>query len=255
MEATEIANERILLLILRSKLSAPLYIQQLGATKLTIWWGVEGGQTAYPKGICEFIDSRTQPMTRVFTINVHGLNITKSYAPVQSIPGYPPKMWYQTISPALSPFPFSSITIESWDCNSSKGGATIPNFCNFFRLRTSHHSIPPAKIAQRKLMAIHTPVTQPGLWKRFMLHIVTAIYKLTSSQRIWKELRINGPGKRVRGSGGYDYLPHRVHNEQPNNPVQQTQPRNAMDIPSLMYHGQFLIIFPLQQIQIAASPG
>jgi hypothetical protein len=59
---------------------------------------------------------------------------------------------------------------------SSIGGASFPARCNFFLRRTSHHSIPPAAIAHRKLTAIHTPVTQLGLLNRFNDHIVTAIY-------------------------------------------------------------------------------
>src|SRR5271156_1184291 len=67
----------------------------------------------------------------------------------------------------------------------SSDGATLPCFCNFFRRLTSHHSIPPANMAHRKLIVIHSPVTQPGLLYRFRAHIVTAIYQSAYTEQEW----------------------------------------------------------------------
>jgi hypothetical protein len=110
----------------------------------------------------------------------------------------------------------------------SWGGDTFPTRCNFFRLRTSHHSIPPAPIAHKKLTAIINPVVHPGRSNRFKHHIVNASYTKSASTN-------NPPPQYLVGGGGsYRNLPDAVHEEQDYNPIHQSPFGHSIDIPSRM---------------------
>lgn len=101
----------------------------------------------------------------------------------------------------------------------STGGAIFPNFCNFFRLRTSQNSMPPAAIAERNPIVMVSPMHQAGRSNRFIVHIHSAIFTC-KSQEIIREV--------------YRYLPGTVRKKEDYDPIHQGAFGYAMDVPSSM---------------------